>query len=84
VYQMKDEVGERGGPRGDLYILIYVKKHEIFKRDDNNVLCDVPISFTQATLGAEVSVPTLYDNVKMKIPSGNSKVVRYSDSAVKA
>lgn len=64
------EVGERGGPRGDLYILIYVKKHEIFKREDNNVLCDVPISFTQATLGAEVSVPTLYDNVKMKIPSG--------------
>jgi len=64
------EVGMRGGGRGDLYILIYVKKHPIFMREDNNVLCELPISFTQATLGDEVDVPTLTGNVKMKIPAG--------------
>lgn len=64
------EAGYRGGPRGDLYILIYVKKHPVFSREDNDVLCEVPISFAQAALGDEVEVPTLDGKVKMKVPAG--------------
>jgi molecular chaperone DnaJ len=64
------EAGTRGGGRGDLYILIYVKKHPLYKRDGNNVICELPVSFSQAALGDDVDVPTLYGNVKMKIPAG--------------
>ncbi|MDD5503762.1 MAG: molecular chaperone DnaJ [Candidatus Omnitrophica bacterium] len=64
------EAGAKGGGRGDLYILIYVKKHPLYKRDGNNVICELPISFSQAVLGDETDVPTLYGNVKMKIPAG--------------
>ena len=72
------EAGRRGGPRGDLYIHVYVKKHAIFQREGTNVICQVPISFVQATLGAEVDVPTIEGNVKMKIPAGtqNAKIFR--------
>ena len=78
------EVGQRGGGRGDLYILIYVKKHPIFKRDENNVLCEVPISFVQAALGDEVDVPTLYGKVNMKIPAGTQpgKIFRIRDKGI--
>lgn len=78
------EVGHRGGGRGDLYILIYVKKHPIFKRDSNNVFCELPISFVQAALGDEVSVPTLYGKVDMKIPAGTQpgKVFRLKDKGI--
>lgn len=64
------EAGHRGGPRGDLYILIYVRKHSVFTRESNDILCEVPISFAQAALGDEVEVPTLDGKVKMKVPSG--------------
>lgn len=64
------EAGHRGGPRGDLYILIYVKKHSIFSRKGNDILCEVPITFTQAALGDEVEIPTLGGKVKMKVPPG--------------
>lgn len=64
------EVGLRGGPRGDLYILLYVRPHEIFSRDNNNIICEVPISFVLAALGGEIEVPTLTGKVKMKIPPG--------------
>lgn len=64
------EAGQRGGPRGDLYLLIYVKPHEIFQREGNDIICEVPITFSQAALGDEVNVPTLEGKVKMKIPTG--------------
>jgi len=64
------EAGRYGGGRGNLYILIYVKKHPIFVREDNDILCEVPVAFTQATLGAEIDVPTLEGKVKMKVPAG--------------
>ena len=64
------EAGEQGGPAGDLYVMVYVKPHKIFQRNNNNLLCDVPIGFTQATLGAEIEVPTLDGKAKLKIPKG--------------
>ncbi|MBL7664256.1 MAG: molecular chaperone DnaJ [Bacteriovoracaceae bacterium] len=64
------EAGAHGGPRGDLYVLIRIKEHEFFKRDASDVYCDVPISFSQAALGADVEVPTLGGKVSVKIPMG--------------
>ena len=64
------EAGLRGGRAGDLYLQIRIKPHPIFKREENTVICEVPISFVKAALGGEVSVPTLDGPVKMKIPPG--------------
>ncbi len=72
------EAGEKGAPPGDLYVEIYVRPHEIFKRVGNDIITEVPISFTQAALGDEITVPTLNSKVKMKIPAGvqNNQVFR--------
>lgn len=64
------EAGERGGANGDLYVYVFIKPHKLFKRDGANVLCEVPISFVQASLGDTIEVPTLYGKVEMKIPAG--------------
>jgi molecular chaperone DnaJ len=64
------EAGARGGPRGDLYIDVAVKPHAFFTRDGDNLLCEVPISFTQAALGCEIEVPTLGGPAPLKIPAG--------------
>lgn len=64
------EAGRGGGPRGDLYIVLSIKPHPLFTRDDENVLCEVPLSFPQAALGCSLDVPTLDGKVTMKIPSG--------------
>ena len=64
------EAGFRGGPRGDLYVDIHVKSHEFFKRDGNNISCEVPISFAQAALGDEIQIPTLTGSHALKIPAG--------------
>jgi len=72
------EAGIKGGPAGDLHIIIYVKEHPIFHRRDNDVICELPITITQAALGAEVIVPTLDGKSSLKIPSGTqpNKVFR--------
>ncbi len=62
------EAGENGGPPGDLYVQIHVRPHPIFQRQNNDLYCEVPISFTTAALGGELEVPTLDGNVKLKIP----------------
>lgn len=62
------EAGENGGPTGDLYVQVQVKPHSIFKRDDNDLLCEMPISIVTATLGGELEVPTLKGRLKLKIP----------------
>ncbi|HXF09939.1 MAG TPA: DnaJ C-terminal domain-containing protein, partial [Desulfuromonadaceae bacterium] len=62
--------GLRGGPPGDLYVVLHLKTHEIFQRDGDDLVCDVPISFVQAALGAEVDVPTLDGHASIKIPAG--------------
>ena len=64
------EAGFRGGPAGDLYVMLHVKEHEIFQRDGDDLLCEVPVSFVQATLGAEIEVPTLEGRATIRIPAG--------------
>jgi len=64
------ESGTRGGPPGDLYIFITVRPHEFFKRQNNDVICQVPISFVDAALGVDVTVPTLTGNKRLHIPRG--------------
>lgn len=63
-------VGANGGPNGDLLVEVRVKAHETFVRDGYDIRCAVPISFTQAALGAEIQVPTLEGNVSYTIPEG--------------
>ena len=62
--------GPNNGPKGDLYIVVNVKKHEIFQRQDNEIILDLEITPAQAVIGDRLRVPTLSGNVKLKIPSG--------------
>lgn len=64
------ESGGSGGPAGDLYVLIQVAEHPIFVREGVNVVCEVPVSFVQAALGAEIDIPTLDGPRKLKVPPG--------------
>lgn len=64
------EEGQRGGLPGDLFVFVYVEPHDFFTRDGDEVICQIPISFTQATLGAEIEVPTLSGQQRLKIPRG--------------
>ena len=63
-------VGTNGGPNGDLLVEIFLKKHAIFSRKENTVYCEVPITFTQAALGADIEVPTLDGKVSFELPEG--------------
>ncbi|WP_033828369.1 molecular chaperone DnaJ [Bacillus andreraoultii] len=71
------EPGVNGGPSGDLYIVFYVKEHEFYERDGNDIYCEMPITFAQAALGDEIEVPTLYGKVKLKIPAGTQTNTRF-------
>jgi molecular chaperone DnaJ len=64
------EAGVHGGGAGDLYIVLHVKEHPFFERQGTDLYCVVPISFTQAALGAEIQVPTLEGEQTLKIPEG--------------
>jgi molecular chaperone DnaJ len=64
------EAGIRGGPQGDLYVVIHIQEHKVFQRDEDNLYCEVPIPFSLATLGGEVPVPTLEGKANLKIPMG--------------
>ena len=64
------EPGSKGGPPGDLYVVITVKEHSIFQREGNDLICEIPVSFPQAALGCELDVPTLEGKVKLKVPAG--------------
>ena len=63
-------VGSNGGPNGDLLVEVYIKRHAIFSRRGTEVLCEVPISFSQAALGAQIQVPTLDGKVPYDLPEG--------------
>lgn len=78
------EAGRRGGPPGDLYVMIRVKPHPIFKRHNDDIICEVPVGFPQAALGAEIDVPTLDGANKLKIPAGtqSGKVFRLKDLGI--
>jgi molecular chaperone DnaJ len=64
------EAGFRGGPSGDLYVVLHVQAHAIFQRDGDDLLCEVPVSFVQAALGGEIEVPALDGGTPIKIPPG--------------
>jgi molecular chaperone DnaJ len=64
------EAGIRGGPHGDLYVVIHVKEHEVFEREAEHLFCEVPVPFTIAALGGELRVPTLEGQAQIKIPAG--------------
>lgn len=63
------EAGADGGPSGDLYVQVSVRKHEIFQREGADLYCEVPIDFVDAALGGELEVPTLDGRVKLKVPA---------------
>ena len=78
------EAGVRGGSPGDLYVTLSVSKHELFTRDGDNILYELPINFVQAALGVEVEVPTLYGKTKLNIPAGSQtgKVFRLKGKGI--
>lgn len=78
VLRGEGDPGEKGGPKGDLYITVKIKKHGIYTRSGNNVLCDIPITITQATLGGELQIP-MVDGSKetYKIPDGTQTGTRF-------
>ncbi len=79
------EGGTRGGTSGDLYVVLHVKAHEIFQREGDDLICDVPVHFVQAALGAEIEVPTLAGKALIKIPAGtqNATVFRLRGKGVR-
>jgi molecular chaperone DnaJ len=79
------EPGINGGPAGDLYVEIRLKEHTVFKRDGDDLHCEVPIMFTTASLGGKIDVPTLGGNVEMDIPEGtqSGKVFRLRGKGIK-
>ena len=64
------EEGLRGGASGDLFVFLYVEPHDFFSREGDDIICQIPISFPQAALGAELEVPTLNDKRNLTIPKG--------------
>ncbi|MDR1586559.1 MAG: molecular chaperone DnaJ [Treponema sp.] len=85
VIPRQGDAGPAGGPAGDLYVFIRVKPHEYFERQDLDLYCAVPISVTQAALGAEIHVSTLDGKtIKVKVPAGiqNGKILRIRDEGV--
>src|ERR1043166_1873136 len=71
------EAGFRGGPSGDLYVVLHVKAHEMFQRDGDDLLCEVPVSFVQGALGADIEVPTLEGKAAIKIPAGTQPATMF-------
>jgi molecular chaperone DnaJ len=79
------EAGVNGGPPGDLYVVIHLKEHPVFKRDGDDLHCEMPISFATAALGGEVEIPTLEGHAKIKIPAEtqSGKVFRLRGKGIK-
>ena len=70
--------GRNGGPTGDLIITVRVKRHSVFERDGYNIYCEVPITVAEATLGAEITVPTLEGNIQYTIPEGTQPGTQFT------
>ncbi len=79
------EGGMRGGSPGDLYVVLHVKEHDIFQREGDDLICEVPIQFVDAALGGEIQVPTLTESAQIRIPAGtqNGTVFRLKGRGVK-
>ena len=69
-YSGEGDTGRAGGPRGDLYVVLSIRKHDFFEREGHDLHCVIPISFPQAALGAEVVIPAIGGDVVLKIPEG--------------
>ncbi len=80
------EAGLNGGPSGDLYIQVKIKKHDIFVRHEYNLYCEIPVSFYKSVFGGELEVPSLYGKIKIKIPkeTQTNKVFRIKNKGLKA
>ncbi|MBI5417989.1 molecular chaperone DnaJ [Candidatus Poribacteria bacterium] len=80
----KGDCGFGGAENGDLYIAVYVKEHPFFQREDNDIFCDVPITFAQAALGSEIEIPTLEEKTTLKIPAGtqSGKILRLKGKGI--
>ena len=70
--------GRNGGPAGDLLVAINVRDHQIFERDGTTLFCEIPITFVEAALGAEIEVPTLTGTTKFAIPEGTQTGTRFT------
>jgi len=83
--QGEGESGLRGGPAGDLYVVIHVQPHEFFEREGDDIYCQIPISFPQATLGTTIQIPTLEGTKPLEIPPGtdSGEVFRIRRGGVK-
>ena len=79
------EAGVNGGPPGDLYVVIKLKPHAVFQREENDLHCEMPISFTTAALGGEIEIPTLDGSAKIRIPAETQtgKVFRLRGKGIK-
>jgi molecular chaperone DnaJ len=79
------EAGVNGGPPGDLYVVIRLKPHAMFQREENDLHCEMPISFTAAALGGEIEIPTLDGSAKVKIPpeTQSGRVFRLRGKGIK-
>ena len=66
----KGEPGVNGGPAGDLFVEIHIKRHPVFERDGTDLHCTIPLAFTKAALGGEIEVPTLHGKASMTVPEG--------------
>ena len=79
VLRGEGEPGKNGGPKGDIYVTVKLKRHSIFTREGDNVYCEIPITFTQATLGADLEIP-LVDGTKeiYKIPEGTQTGTKFT------
>jgi molecular chaperone DnaJ len=76
-YTERGDAGHHGGPAGDLYVVLHVAEHEFFERHGNDLYCAMPVSFTQAALGTELTIPTPYGEHKLKIPDGTQPGARF-------
>ncbi|MBE6550704.1 MAG: molecular chaperone DnaJ [Ruminococcaceae bacterium] len=78
VLKGQGNAGQRGGSAGDLYVHISIKTHSVFQRDGYNIYCEIPITFTEAALGAQINVPTLEGGTKYTIPEGTQTGTLYT------
>src|SRR5262249_42734738 len=69
--QGEGEGGAAGGPPGHLYVVIHVQEHEFFRRDGQNLFCEIPVNFTTVALGGDIEVPTLDGPETVKVPEGS-------------
>ena len=79
VLRKEGEAGTKGGERGDLYIVVRVKKHNVFTRQNDNIFCEIPITFTQATLGADLKIPMVDGQSEIyRIPEGTQTGTKFT------